>query len=245
MKVKDVDENLNYAMASMIMWINCALAPIASCRALLDAEHSPEKKMHQAARIWVIATIIGFIMQLPIYGLLGVDWKKMEFYAPSLLFLLLAFLMTVTVLHFAFKIYKIESSFAEVLVIYSVLIGTYSPILTVLALPGMYDIVAAMQAVKSQAQGLGVVEVIEGVIADMNERQQDASALGTYKSVAGYVLILLSQFLIVFFVHCLSGFYGIERHRAVAAVGFSLGLLFPLPLALIGFLYYTALYAVL
>jgi hypothetical protein len=245
MKIKEIDENLNYAMASMIIWINCARAPLASCRALLDAAHSPEKKIYQAARIWLIATLMGFIIQLPIYGLLGIDWKRMEFYAPSILFLMLAFLMTVAVLQAGFKIYKVESSFAEVLVIYSVLIGTYSPILQVLALAGMYDILAAMKAVKTQGVGLGVIEVIGGVFENIRERQEDTSAIGIYKSVAGVLLLVISQFLIVFFVYGLSGFYAIERHRAVASVGFSLGFLLPVPLFLIGFLYYTALYAVL
>jgi hypothetical protein len=243
MKIKEIEEELSYGLASLVIWINCVRAPIAACQALINGGLSEEKKIHQACRVWVVGTLMGLILQIPVYGFLGVDWKKPEFYLPSAFFLLLAFIATVTVLHLGFRIYKIRSSFADTLVLYSIFVGAYTPLIQLLMLPNMYEVVTALKAIK--APGLGFPDAAEKFFVGLSTAQRGSSFIAIYNAIAVTCLIAFSQALLVVFQRCASVLYDVDRPRALAAMNFAMGFLFPLPFALLLCFYYFVLYAAL
>src|SRR6267378_1720467 len=129
MNFKEIDENVNYILGSLLVWINCVRDPAATCESLIHAGLSDDRKMQQAMRIWVVGTLIGLIIQLPVYGFLHIDWMKIELYLPALLLLLLGFLITVAAIHVGLKVYKVPSAFPDTLALYSVIVGSYSPLI--------------------------------------------------------------------------------------------------------------------
>jgi hypothetical protein len=59
--LKDIDEDVNIAIAAFQTWLNCVRAPIAACRSLVSRDLSDEHKMILGMRVWVVATLFGLM----------------------------------------------------------------------------------------------------------------------------------------------------------------------------------------
>ena len=195
-------------------------------------------------RIWVVGTLIGLIIQLPVYGFLHIDWKKIELYLPALLLLLLGFLITVAAIHVGLKVYKVPSAFPDTLALYSVIVGSYSPLIIVLALPGLIELLTTLQAAKSA--GVSDIEsVVQRIARSMADAGSKSTTMQIFQAIAAPVLFGISMTLIVVFQRRISELYKSETFRTVSAISFSMGVLVPVPMVLVTGLYYFTFYAAL
>jgi hypothetical protein len=242
--LKEIDENVKYGLGSLLIWMNCIRAPAATCQALLNSGLSDDQKMFQAMRIWIIGTLMGLIVQLPVYGFLHMSWAKIEFYAPALLLLLLAFLTTVVAIHFGLKIYGIQSAFPDTLVIYSVIVGTFSILLTPLSLPGLIDLLTALKAAKA-AGAQDISAVVQIVFGGMQSVGSKSIPMQVFEATVTPVNLAVVLALTVSFQRQLSSFYKAETSRAVSALSFSMAVLLPPPMILLLGLYYFTVYVAL
>jgi hypothetical protein len=127
------------------------------------------------------------------------------------------------------------------MLLYSTIVGSYSPLISFLVLPGLYNIVAIMKRVK--APGLGVGDVVSQVFAGMQADQH--SPVAVFNSTSSLFVCLISMALIVVFTYSVASLYRTSRPRAVTAVAVSMGVLLPIPMFMIVTFYYTVLYAAL
>jgi hypothetical protein len=234
--LKDIDEDVNIAIAAFQTWLNCVRAPIAACRSLVSRDLSDEHKMILGMRVWVVATLFGLICEITVFGLLGIKWANLTFLLPYNFFLLLMFVTGVAAIEVGFRVFKIESNFPDTLVLYSIVIGSYSPLILLVNLPGFYDS-AAMKQVK--APDVGLLTVLDAMTAKDHDQSLVANV---HLLITGPIATLLNFVLTILFGYCAAALYQVSRPKVLAAVGFSLGTLFVLPAVLFGLLYYVILY---
>lgn len=242
MKLKDLDENFNVAVASLIVWINCIRDPAAMRAELADPAMPADRKMALAMRIWAIATLIGLIIQLPVYAFLHVEWTKIELYLPAVLLLLIAFLMTVAIIHVGLRIYGVPSSFPDTLGAYSLIVGAWSPIIMVCTLPSIAGVMSGLRAAK-QAGAEDIGTVVGTVFRYMNDPALKSLTLQVFQEISVAILMAFSIATLVAFQRSIAALYNIDRTRAVSAISFALGVLFPVPMVVVTGLYYFTFYA--
>jgi hypothetical protein len=115
-------------------------------------------------------------------------------------------------------------------------IGSYSPLILLVNLPGFYDS-AAMKQVK--APDVGLLTVLDAMTAKDHDQSLVANV---HLLITGPIATLLNFVLTILLGYCAAALYQVSRPKVLAAVGFSLGTLFVLPAVLFGLLYYVILY---
>jgi hypothetical protein len=240
MNLKELDENLNSILASFLIWLNCVRAPFATCEAILDSALSDDKKLSHVMRLWLVSAVIGLVIELPVYRLVGIEWNNVGFYIPSCLFLLFILMINVGMLHLGLRIYKIPSHFTDTLVVYTVIVGCFSPILTLLFAPSLIETLSILKSLKPL--GLTFEDIIAQLYARLSDMNNKSLFMQGYDAIINPITVIVSVMLLVMFQRCISAVYNVERYRAISAIGFSTAILLPIPVIILSTFYYFVIY---
>jgi hypothetical protein len=245
MNIRDIDENFNFLLSSLLIWLNGIRHPFMTCQSILDQDISDNDKLRHAMRLWLVASVIGLIMQLPAYRLFGIELSNIAFHLPNCLYLLVMFLSTMGIIHLGLRMYKIHSDFTDTLVMYSVLVGCFSPVITILFYPQLIELISTLREVKSL--NLDFEFLVKEFISNYNYENFSAKpvTIQIYWPIASSINFAVYATLLVMFGRLVSVRYSTEKYRVLSAIGFSLSILFPIQWVVLMFFYFFILYAAL
>ncbi len=240
MNLKELDDNLNSIVASFLIWLNCVRAPFATCKAILDSDLSDDKKLSHAMRLWLVSAVIALVIELPVYRLVGIEWNNVGFYIPNCLFLLFILIISVGILHLGLRIFKIPSEFTQTFVVYTVIVGCFSPIFTLLFAPSLIEELSILKSLKPL--GLTFEDIIAQWFARLSNMNNKSLFMQGYDAIISPITSIVSVMLLVIFQRYVSAVYNVERYRAISAIGFSVGILLPIPVIILSTFYYFVIY---
>lgn len=232
MKPESLAKSLDYLVETFLEWVRCLRAPLKTAQAILAEAQDDLDAMRRAMKLWIVAFILGAVLQTGIYRLHGISLSDVSFYlSTGMLFLLMLFAFVVS-LHFGFRVFRLRAPFRDTFVVYTVLLSALSPFLAILALPSSFRLLKVLSTLKGEEPGLG-----EGI-------RRYFELTGTHSDTLLGVLNSLSSVAISVFYLCvaaivfaeLSRRWGVERVRLFNAGSFGMvifGLVPAIPLAAI------------
>lgn len=221
MAIGDVHKELRGLLGDIALWVVCVKAPIRTALSILGSDLSEEKKLVRALRVWLIAFLLSLAIQLPMYKSAGIAWHEVEFHAPAALYQLLVLFSMAAATHFALRLYRVRSDLGETLVLYAVIVGTYTPLAILLNYSGMAKLVATFQLVKPL--DLSPLEVIRRLLAEM--RTTSTGFVDTMMLGISPFLTFIGVLVLAAYARGLARWYRCDEARAVRALAFAGGVL--------------------
>lgn len=195
--------------------------------------------MKRAATIWTISFVLGAVVLAPLFNAIGIQFENVGFQLSVFLFQTLAFLLTSIVIHIGLRRYRVNSQIEDTFLIYSVVFGSYYPVLSVLNYPALALLLSSLKA--SKAHGAGLVNTVAAALGAVASPSSLAmSVLITTGSFLGAVIGIV---LVGVFATAVAGRYLTDRQRVLNSLSFSMGVLVILPAAICSLLYYYVLFS--
>src|SRR5271166_3384972 len=135
MGLEDLTKNITSLSAVIADWLRYLRRPLKCCEELLRDLPTEEQKIARGITVWLTTFIITLVILLPLYYLIGIDLKQVEFFLPAFLILFLNFLSYCVAIQIGFRMAKIQSLFSDTFLIYSVTVSCYAPLYTLLGFP--------------------------------------------------------------------------------------------------------------
>jgi hypothetical protein len=176
--MKAINEALEFLLKGLITWCQAAAAPAESARAILSITETDARTARLMA-VWLSSATLTILLQAPVFRAFGIEWSEMGFLLPYVLILSLNMLLTAIMVQFAFRLFGVISNLFDTLAIFTMTIGVYWPVSTLLALP-------------EQAQFMSVLRTIKPLdlsFWDWIQRYQDESTKGGPLNEAMFVIL--------------------------------------------------------
>jgi hypothetical protein len=129
-----MNQDINLFVSFWVDWFDCIRSPLKSCRKILISAIPDKEKIIFASRIWIIAFLLSFALELPLYFYIGIHIEKPFVFSYLAYGFLLIFIASF-IMHIVLRAFGIQSIFHETFIIYSILMGSYSPFLLLLSYP--------------------------------------------------------------------------------------------------------------
>lgn len=157
-----------FLISFWVDWVDCIQSPLVTCRRILDSAISDKEKILFAFHTWFIAFLLSLSLEIPIYYNYGIKLEKSFIFSYCvsgfIILIIYSFLM-----HFCFLVFRIKSKFIETLVIYTSLMGAYSPFILLLGYPSIFYNVLLIKAIKDKhIEILGNIHLFNDIIKKVN-----------------------------------------------------------------------------
>jgi hypothetical protein len=208
-------------------WFDCLRHPYSTCETILSQDISSSDKLSKSLRIWLTSFVLSIILQMPIYQLTGIDWKNLTFHLPNMLVFLVTLFAIGSVMHIGLKLRKIPSDLTDTLVIYTVIMACFAPLLILSVYPAQVKTFAYIQTVKRTNSS--IQDAFVNFIADAALRPSYVDYVNAISLPLIFFLIMLSLSMIINLVSC---HYKVEKYRVTSAIIMSAIFMVPISLAL-------------
>lgn len=232
MKPEGLAKSLEFLVESFLEWVRCLRAPLKTAQAILADAQDDLDAIRRAMKLWIVAFVLGAVLQAGIYRLHGISLSDVSFYlSTGMLFLLMLFAF-VLALHFGFRIFRLRAPFRDTFVVYTVLLSALSPFLAILALPSSFRLLRVLSTLKGEKPDLG-----EGIrrYFELTSTQAD-TLLGVLNSLSSVAISVFYLCVAAMVFAELSRRWSMERAQIFNAGSFGMvlfGLVPAIPLAAI------------
>jgi hypothetical protein len=237
MGLEDITKSITSLSDVIADWLRYLRHPLKCCEELLRDLQTEEEKIKRGITNWATTFVMTLIILLPIYYLIGIDLKKVEFFLPAFLILFLNFLFYCVAIQVGFRRTKIQSLFSDTFLIYSVTTSCYTPLYNLIGFPTTLRLLTTLRDTK--ILHLGLQDTIKTVYL----------SLSSSASLENQTFIILSLFLIplcciplVLFAEAASKHYAVSRQKIFSSLTFSVAVIAQVPCAALLFLYYVIIY---
>jgi uncharacterized integral membrane protein len=103
MELADLTKNFGSLSNLLTDWLNCLRHPLKCCEQQLLELETEDAKIKRAVSTWMTSFVITLVILLPLYALIGIDLKKVEFHLPAFVILFLSFLCSGMASHIGFR----------------------------------------------------------------------------------------------------------------------------------------------
>src|SRR5208283_4498760 len=126
MGINDLKKAFGSLSDVLVEWLTYIRNPLRSCTRLLSTSEEDQSKIKLAINIMIVNFVISLIILTPLYYFVGISFKSLEFHLPAFFLSAVTVLWGAAAFHIGFHIFRIESHFADTLLIYSICVGCYS-----------------------------------------------------------------------------------------------------------------------
>jgi hypothetical protein len=212
--VKNIDEALQWLLNAIQLWLQCLARPVATLNDIL-LEGTDEKHLSAAAKVWTPSLLISLIMSFPVLKSYGIEWNNVGYHLSTWTTTIIGLVGTAFIVHQMLLWLKLKSDLVRTLVIYSVLVATYTPVTSLLAIPSTLHNFAAVQDFKAHTIPIDQA-AIEYFRRGMNPNILEGVIIAT--SLFAGVFSVGVQAL---FAESVSQWYGNNRFKCYSAVAAS------------------------
>ena len=235
--MKDLGDALQWLLDAVQIWLQCAARPVATLNAIL-LKATNEKQLSAAAKVCVPSLLISLIVTFPALKFYGIEWSNLGFHLCNWTTTIIALVATAFIIHQVLLALRLKSEFVRTLFIYTVLVATYTPVTTLLAVPMTLYNFAAVYDLK-----LHPVAIYTAVIAYFHNTTKLPSFFFSIIDVSSIFSSLLSFAILALFAEYISQWYSNNRFKCYSAVAFSATLSSAMSLLIITPMQFLIMYA--
>lgn len=223
-----------------IDWFECVISPIKTCRKILNSAISDKEKIYSSFCIWFIAFILSFGLEIPIYYYYGLG-REYSFYISYTIFGFFYLLIQSLFIHIILLTFRIKSKYIGTFIIYSVIIGGYSPFYLLLNYPNTFKVIIFLKTLKNQHIDI-LNNIKQGIdIFNKIELPQSVMFVSLITGIFGIILFSMTG---VFLSYLIMETYNCNKFKSFLTITFAQILLL-FPLMVLTFMKYTILYSYL
>ena len=247
MKLGDLSEQLTALGDLVILWFDCLRQPFVTIRKAMVDYPDDKGRLRYAVKLWMVSFLIGLVLQLPMYQLLGMGWQKAGFLLPSALVTLLSFLALGISIHLALKANRVNSDVVKTCLIYAVVFSAHAPFFTLLTYPRLVDTLVILQSAKEQQDGIlnAMIEVFSQIQAAMIGTAERSTAGLVGDAITMPVVYLYSGTVIIMFLHALRVMYEAPKYSVFLGTSLAMGALVIVPIVGLSAIYWLVMYLAL
>jgi hypothetical protein len=212
--MKAIVEGLQLLLQGLITWCRAAAAPAQTARSILSMTESERTAILMA--IWLWSIMLSVLFQGPIYKLYGIEWTDIGFLLPYVLMMSLTTLLIAVAAHLAFRLFRVPSSLFDTLSMFVITVTVYSPVSTLLALPGQANMISTMSTIKPL--NLSFWGVIQRLRDEMVSRGSQGDPLGDVQFVIIPIGSVVSLCSLAIFAECVVQQYKTQRFKTLFAL---------------------------
>ncbi len=160
--------------------------------------------------------MLSFPLEIPIYYNFGIkietSFLLSYFISGFLILFIYSFFM-----HIVLLIFRIKSSFYETLIIYTSLIGAYSPFLLLLTCPSIFTNVLFLKTIRAEHVDLiNNIHILKDIIIKI-QKQSSTAIISSFANMLG---LILASVIGVLFSYAIVETYHSNKFRTLLAVAF-------------------------
>ena len=213
--MKELGDALQWLFDAIRTWLQCVARPVATLNAIVP-ETTDENHLSKAVKVWVPALLISLIISFPVLKFYGIEWNNFGYHLTTWTTTIVGMVGTAFIVHHILLWLKLKSEFARTLVIYTVPVATYAPVLSLLAVPSTLSVFAAVQGFKQHP-----VAIDAAVVAYVKNTASSTSIFNDVYVVATVLAMIFSMGVLALFAESISQWYGNNRFRCYSAVAVS------------------------
>jgi hypothetical protein len=214
--VKNFVEALQWLLDSTAMWLQCAARPVATLNNIL-LEENVDNYLLKTTKVWIPSLLISLIISFPVLKLYGIEWNNVGFHLCTWTTTITALVITAFIFHQILLWLKLKSAFVCTFMIYSVLVTTYAPVSSLLAIPSTLQVFAAIQEFKQHPVALD-----SAVVTFVQHASHPTTISARLSSATSIVISFFSTGILALFAESMSQWYGNDRFKCYAAIAASL-----------------------
>jgi hypothetical protein len=199
--VKELGDALQWLFDAIRAWLQCVARPVATLNAIVP-ETTDENHLSEAAKVWVPALLISLIISFPVLKFYGIEWNNVGYHLTTWTTTIVGMVGTAFIAHHILLGLNLKSEFVRTLVLYTVPVATYAPVLSLLTVPSKLSIFAAVQGFKQHP-----VAIDAAVVAYVHNATNSTSIFG--------------MGVLTLFAESVSQWYGNNRFKCYSAVAVS------------------------
>jgi hypothetical protein len=236
---KKITEREEFILGDFIRWMNCIQRPQSICEQILDSKLSEQKKIGKALRVWAVGFTLTMAVQIPLHYSLGIELDG-KFQLASFVLLLFQMVVFVAVLQLGFRMCKIQSKFSDILIMYSIMVGSFMPLLAFIGYPAAFKLLTEISHLKGLELPFEqvIVKAIQGIF-----ESKESSLLDIFSASISSVSLLVNGIILLSFIRLVALKTQVDKFRVVTAFNLSLIVLFPLPAVILSVPYYLLLFS--
>jgi hypothetical protein len=211
------------ALEAIFTWLSCVRHPYATAQAVSSSELDDRKKLSGAFQIWGVAFAIALVLQLPMYKLFGIDIKDIHFHLPNMAGVLLIIFGGACFVHWALRLHKIKSNFADTVAIYTIIVGAFSPFIAMLSYPNNLKNLYAVQHIK-HAGG----SVRESFAMYLHDTGLGSDYIDFVAAFCQPLIGIGSAIFMAMLANALCQHYRAEKFRVITSIGVGLAVFIPI-----------------
>jgi hypothetical protein len=214
--VKALGDALQWLFDAVRIWLQCVVKPMTMLNAILP-EVTDENHLSEAAKVWVPSLLISLIISFPVLKFYDIEWNNVGYHLSAWMPMIIALVVYTFIVHQILLGLKLKSEFVRTLVIYTVLLATYFPAISLLDIPTTLSMFAAAQDFKQHH-----IPIDAAVVAYIGNSAEPTSII--LGGVSGIAEILSAVFLIgvlALFAESVSQWYNNDRFKCYSAVAAS------------------------
>lgn len=215
--MKDIKDALEWLLDAVRIWVRCIARPVATLNAVLPGA-SDEHHLSGAAKVWVPSLLISLVLSFPMLNLFGIEWNNLGFHLSNWLTTVLALVAVGFIAHRILTALKLKSEFVRTLVMYTTPVVAYSPIITLINLPGTIQLFDAVKAIKEQKLPIDVA----AITLARNLLGEGTIQPGPLVATTTFLVSIFGFGCLAVFAEAVSQWYGNSRFKSYSAVAAAL-----------------------
>jgi hypothetical protein len=208
-----------------VNWFECIINPIITCRKFLNSSIPDREKINLSLCIWFVGFILSFGLEIPIYYYYGLA-NEYSFYISYTIIGFFYLLIQSLFFHIVLIIFRIKSKYIDTLIIYSVIIGAYSPFYLLSSCPNTIKNIQLIRTIKSNH-----IDILNNIMQGMdmlNNTKLPTSVIFVSSIISIFILILFS-IMGVFLSYLIMERYACKKFKSFLTITFAqLIIIFPL-----------------
>src|SRR5262249_42096181 len=146
--MKSIFESIEFLLKGFLIWLRAVSDPAQSVYENTQVQ-ATDKRVAELMVIWLWSIALSIVLQSPMTRMYGIELTDVGYLLPYALLTSVGIFIIGAAVHPALILFKLTSRFLDTLSIYVMTVVVYSPILTVMALPGQANSLAVIRRVKS------------------------------------------------------------------------------------------------
>jgi len=140
---------IDFFISLFVDWLDCIRSPLITCRRIITSPISDKERLLFVFRIWLVAFLLSLSLEIPIYYYYGIKIESSFLFSYFILNFFMLFFCCFF-MHIFLLIFGIKSIFIETLIIYTALIGAYSPFILFLGYPSIFYNVLLVKTIRDK-----------------------------------------------------------------------------------------------
>lgn len=235
-------ESLDFLLDSLIEWAEAIRSPLDTANRIISTAGNDTNVFKGATKLWLTAFIISTVIQIPIFQLHEISWGDFGFYLSSGLVLLLIVLAYCGSIYGGLRAFGIEILFVDLYLLYIVLIGIFSPLISILSYPTTINFISTLDRLKEEG-----VNFTSAIIEMYSITQLGTSSvvLEVYLSLSALLVTIFLYSMLSYLVNILSVELGASKTSIMNALTMGFVVFGLIPSMLLTILKYFAIFSFL